>query len=244
MTGAGGQLGRVMVRVLAGAGADVAVHFHRRREVAEALVAEARALGVRAALVGADVTDAAAVEAMRAEIARTLGDVDIVVANAVAQIDPWDTVLDESPEDYLSQFATCVLQSVHLAKAFVPAMRAKGFGRFIAINTECAMEAAAASSAYVAGKRGLDGVMRVLAREVGPYGITVNQVAPGDTISDREREGVRAVPRPGYLRTLPLGRRGTDQEVAQVVAFVASDLASFITGAFIPVCGGRVMPAI
>lgn len=72
VTGAGGRLGRVMVRVLAGAGADVAVHFQRRREVALALAAEARALGVRAALVQADVTEAAAVEAMRAEIARAL----------------------------------------------------------------------------------------------------------------------------------------------------------------------------
>jgi 3-oxoacyl-[acyl-carrier protein] reductase len=243
VTGAGGQLGRVMVRVLAGCGADVAVHYHRRREVAEGLVAEAAALGVHAALVQADVTDAASVEAMRAEVARTLGVVDIVVANAVAQIDPWATVLEEEPDDYLSQFTTCVMQSVLLAKAFVPAMRERRWGRYVAVNTECAMEAAASSSAYVAGKRGLDGVMRVLAREVGPYGITVNQVAPGDTVSDRDREGAPP-PKPEYMRTLPLGRRGTDLEVAQVVAFLASDLASFVTGAFVPVCGGRVMPAI
>jgi 3-oxoacyl-[acyl-carrier protein] reductase len=86
-------------------------------------------------------------------------------------------------------------------------------------------------------------VLRVLAKEIGEHGVTVNQVAPGWTISDRDRIG-GTERQPDYERSVALRRRGTDQEVANVVAFIASDLASFVTGAFIPVCGGNVMPTI
>jgi 3-oxoacyl-[acyl-carrier protein] reductase len=98
-------------------------------------------------------------------------------------------------------------------------------------------------SAYVSGKRGMDGVLRVLAREIGEHQITVNQVAPGWTRSDRIRE-MDSDPQVEYARNVPLKRAGTDQEIANVVAFLASDLASFISGAFVPVSGGTVMPAI
>ncbi len=98
-------------------------------------------------------------------------------------------------------------------------------------------------SAYTAGKRGMDGVLRVLAREVGEYGVTVNQVAPGWIISENANAGHNQEDA-SYIAGVPLRRRGTAREVANVVAFLASDLASFITGAYIPVSGGNVMPAI
>ena len=96
-------------------------------------------------------------------------------------------------------------------------------------------------SAYVAGKRGMDGVLRVLAKEVGAHGITVNQVAPGWTVSENRPAAGRA---DGYVNAVPLKRWGTDQDIANAVAFLASDLAGYITGAYIPVCGGNVMPTI
>ena len=98
-------------------------------------------------------------------------------------------------------------------------------------------------SAYGSAKRAMDGILRVLAKEIGPHQITVNQVAPGWTISERDREAGTEI-QEEYARAVPLRRRGTDQEVANVVAFLASDLASFITGAYVPVCGGIVMPTI
>jgi 3-oxoacyl-[acyl-carrier protein] reductase len=88
----------------------------------------------------------------------------------------------------------------------------------------------------------MDGLLRVLAREIGRDGITVNQVAPGWTISDKDR--AQPPDDAAYAAKVPLGRRGTDQEVANVVAFLASDLASFVHGAFIPVCGGNIMPTV
>ncbi|HEY5551235.1 MAG TPA: SDR family oxidoreductase [Opitutaceae bacterium] len=243
VTGSTGQLGRVMARSLARAGADVALHYHGNVAKASELQAEIEALGRRALPVQADVTDLASVMAMRDSVAAKLGDPHIVVACAVAQIHPWSTVLEESIADYESQFRTCVLHNVNLAKAFIPAMKARGSGRYIGINTECAMQLHATQSAYAAGKRGMDAVLRVLAREVGPHGITVNQVAPGWTVSDQDRAAGTEINK-GYSASVPLGRRGTDEEVANVVTFLASDLASFITGAFVPVCGGNVMPAI
>ena len=243
VTGATGQLGRAIARTLAHCGADVAIHYRNDRATAENLKREIEEIGVRALAVHADVTDFPSLGEMRDQIGATLGAPDIVVANAVAQIFPWTTVLEESVADYESQFRTCVLQNVHLAKIFIPAMIAKGRGRYIGINTECSMQMQTTQSAYVAGKRGMDGVLRVLAKEVGKHQITVNQVAPGWTISEQDREN-GTERRPAYEANVPLGRRGTDLEVANAVAFLASDLASFITGAFVPVCGGNVMPTI
>ncbi len=243
VTGASGDLGRVIARTLAAAGADVALHYHRNQAMADRLRGEVEALGVRACTVQADVTDLASVEAMRRTIADALGAPAIVVANAVSQIHPWRGVLEEDPADYEDQFRSCVMQNVHLAKVFIPAMIKRGGGRYIGINTECAMQTHANQSAYAAAKRGMDGVLRVLAREVGRHQITVNQVAPGWTISDRDR-AAGTLRSAAYESTVPLARRGTDQEIANTVVFLASGLASFITGAFIPVCGGNVMPAI
>ena len=242
VTGATGQLGRVMVRTLAQCGANVAVHYLRSGAMAEKLCKEVTATGLRAMTVQADVRELTSVMAMRDLIRSQLGDPDIIVNNAVSQY-KWVSVLEQAPADYEDQFRTCVLHNVHMAKAFVPAMIQKRWGRVIAINTECAMQVAASQSAYVSGKRGMDGVLRVLAKEVGEHQVTVNQVAPGWTISDAARES-GTERQEGYEKHVPLRRRGTDQEIANAVAFLASDLASFITGAYVPVCGGNVMPTI
>lgn len=242
VTGATSQLGRTMARTLAQCGADVAVHFHKNQAMAEALVAQIRQMGRRAVWVQADVTSLEEVMAMKEVIAIELGHPDIIVNNAVLQYH-WTSVLEQPVEDYEGQFRSSVLHNVNMAKAFVPAMMEKQYGRVIGINTECSMQLLPTQSAYVAGKRGMDGVLRVLAKEVGPYQITVNQVAPGWTISEREREnGLDDSEQ--YLRTVPLQRRGDDQEIANAVAFLASDLASNISGVYLPVCGGNVMPCI
>lgn len=243
ITGAAGQLGRVMVRTLAECGADVVIHYRGSQAKAEELQREVESMGRRAFPVQADVTDQASVNAMRDAVLVHFGVLPhIIVANAVESYQ-WTSVLEQAPEDYESQFQSCVMQSVYLAKAFVPAMIERQGGRFIGINTECSIQNFPSQSAYVAGKRGMDGVYRVLAKEIGEHGITVNQVAPGWTISDRDREN-GTEHSASYEASVPLKRRGTDQEIANAVAFLASDLSSFITGAYIPVCGGNVMVGI
>ncbi len=246
VTGASGQLGRTMARTLGDCGASgVAVHYHKNKEKAEQVASEIQDANpnTKAVAVQADVSDADSVKAMQAAIVASLGaSPDIVVANAVSQYN-WVTVLEQPIADYLSQWETCVAQNVLLAQTFVPAMVEKNWGRYIAINTECAMQCTPSQSAYVSGKRGMDGVLRVLAREVGHAQITVNQVAPGWMISDNARAAGTET-QEGYAKNVPLKRRGDDQDIANAVAFFASDLAAFITGVYLPVSGGTVMPGI
>jgi 3-oxoacyl-[acyl-carrier protein] reductase len=233
----------VIARTLARCGADVALHYFRHPDPARSLCEELQALGVRGMTVQADVTQPESIDTMRMAIMRTLGAPHILVHNAVIQYQPWTSVLEQPLVDYESQFRSSVLQNVLMAKAFVPAMMHNRYGRVIGISTECVMQQLPGQSAYVAVKRGMDGVLRVLAKEIGPYQITVNQVARGWTITEQVwRDGTQR--QDAYDAAVPLKRRGTDQEVANVVAFLASDLASYITAAFIPVCGGNVIPAI
>lgn len=240
VTGATGELGRVIARTLARAGADIAVHYHVNSEQADLLVSDIEEIGSKAAAVRGDITDRTSVSRMKTAVQKELGPPDILVTNAVIQYD-WKTILDQAPEDYESQFRSSVLHNVLTAQAFLPAMIEKGWGRVIGINTECSMQYWKNQSAYIAGKRGMDGVLRVLAREVGEHSVTVNQVAPGWTVSENRPETDSTQ---WYRERVPLKRRGTDQDIAHTVAFLASDLAGFITGAFIPVCGGNIMPAI
>jgi 3-oxoacyl-[acyl-carrier protein] reductase len=236
VTGAASELGRAITRTLAGCGARVAVHYHQSAGRAAALHQELPG----SCLVRADVTQEAEVQRMRDEVAQTLGAPDIIVNNAVIQY-AWTPVLQQSPADYHSQFESCVLHNVLMAQAFVPAMIEQRWGRVIAINSECAMQNWPSQSAYVSGKRGMDGVLRVLAKEVGEHGVTVNQVAPGWMVSETRP----AAGRPdSYRLGVPLQRFGEAQEIANAVAFLASDLAGFITGVYLPVCGGNVMPGI
>ena len=242
VTGATGELGRVISRTLADCGADVALCYLSSQDKAAKLQAEIQSKGVRALAVQADVTREDAIGSMRKLVRKELGEVDILVNNAVIQYD-WKPVLEQAAADYESQFRSCVLQNVLMAQAFLPAMIKRKWGRVIAINTECAMQCLPHQSAYVSGKRGMDGVLRTLAREVGEHQITVNQVAPGWMISDRYRLN-KSERQPDYEKNVPLRHRGQDQDIANAVAFLASDLANFISGVYLPVCGGNVMPTI
>lgn len=242
VTGASGELGRVMALTLARCGANVAVHYFRNAPKAAEIVSAITQDGGKAISVQADITDPKAVEEMKLKINQNLGSIHILVINAVSQYQ-WKPLLEQETQFYLNQFEATVIQTVLLCKAFAPDMVANRNGRIIAINTECTMQCLPTQSAYVAGKRGMDGVLRVLAREIGPSNVTVNQVAPGWTISEKDRLA-GTTQQTEYEKNVPLRRRGTDQEVANTVAFLASDLSSFITGAYIPVSGGNVMPTV
>jgi 3-oxoacyl-[acyl-carrier protein] reductase len=197
ITGATGELGRVLVRTLAERGADIAVHFHSNASKAAELVAEIDNTGRRSFAVQGDVSDEESVSAMRAAIEEKLGAPDIVVLNAVSKY-TWKPVLEQPLADFEDQFRSCVAQAVLVSQAFAPAMVARGSGRIIAISSEAALQCYTLHSAYAAGKRGMDGVLRCLAREVGPHGVTVNQIAPGwvvtDKIAKREKSSTRVMP--------------------------------------------------
>jgi 3-oxoacyl-[acyl-carrier protein] reductase len=220
----------------------VVVNYHKNKIQAQALCKVLDAKGVRSLPIEADVTNEASVRQMKETIETALGAPDILVNNAVIQY-KWVQVLDQNPADYESQYRSCVLHNVLMAQAFVPAMVARKWGRVIAINTECAMQNWPNQSAYVSGKRGMDGVLRVLAKEIGEHQITVNQVAPGWMISENVPDG-NSQDELRYKSNVPLKRRGYDQDIANLVVFLASDLANFISGQYISVSGGNVMPTI
>ena len=238
VTGGSGNLGRVICRTLAKCGADVCVHYSGNREKAERVAQEIRAMGRRAMTAQADVGDLDSVMKMRDAVAAELGMPDIIVNNAVAQY-KWTSVLEQDIADFDSQYRTCVLHNVNMAKAFVPHMQAQKWGRVIAINTERAMQDFPGQGAYASGKRGQDGVLRSLCVEVAGDNVTVNQVAPGWM----RTEDWRAHPDDdsAYIERVPMHRRGDDQDIANAVAFFASDLAGYITGAILPVAGGYAM---
>ncbi len=244
VTGGSGGLGRTIVKRLASCGADVAIHYHSDEKSALSVRDEIREkYGVKSEIFQADITDWESVKKLRMEIEESeLSMPELLVPNAVIQYE-FKPLLETEDEHFYSQFESCVMQTVHLSREFIPYMKEKRYGRIVVINTECSYLCEPTFSAYVAGKRGLDGVVRVLAKEVGEYGITVNQVAPGWTITDKEREtGVN--PAPEYVQTVPLKRRGTDEDIANMVVLFLSEYTSFTTGAYIPVTGGRVMPGI
>jgi 3-oxoacyl-[acyl-carrier protein] reductase len=242
VTGGSGKLGRVMCRTLGNCGASIAIHYLQNEKQARAVCKELTTLGVQSMAVQADITKKDSIESMKSKIKSELGIPDIIVNNAVIQY-KWVPILDQDISDYESQFQSCVMQNVLMAKAFVPGMIKKRWGRIIAINTECAMQCFPTQSAYAAGKRGMDGVLRVLAKEIGKHQITVNQVAPGWTITKDSPAGFGLGERK-YASSVPLKRRGHDYDIANLVAFLASDLAGFISGQYISVSGGNVMPAI
>ncbi len=252
VTGASGDLGRTIAESLAAAGADVVVHCRSDPAKGAAVVAACTVHGRRAVAVAGDVADLPAMEAARDAGIAALGRApDIVVMNAVSQI-PWLSVQDQPLEHFVDQFRTCVLHAAVAAKVFTPAMRARKWGRFIGINTECVIECRGGSSAYSSGKGGMDRLLRCLAREVAPDNITVNQIAPGWMISAKYRkpglgkdeDGLDAAALAGYVGGVPMGHRGTDSDIADAVVFYASERARFITSAMLQVNGGRTTGAV
>ena len=248
VTGGAGQIGRALCKGLAECGANVVIGYYSSEDFAQELSAQIeKENNVKALAIKVDITNLDSIFGMKEIIKRDLGTTSILVNNAVIAHE-WKKILDQDIKSYESQFRSSVLHAVLMAKAFVPDMIDQSYGRIIGINTECAMQMLPYQSAYISGKRGMDGVYRVLAKEIGKYNITVNQVAPGWTLTDncRDADGTEANLKQDYpyISTVPLNRRGSDDEIADAVCFLASDLASFITGVYLPVCGGNVMPCI
>ncbi|MEV4706907.1 SDR family oxidoreductase [Actinoplanes sp. NPDC049316] len=239
VTGASRGLGAQIARRLAGDGWPVAVNYHSDEAGAAGVVAGIVAAGGRAAAFQADVTDETAVPAMVAEIEAQLGPVQTVVANATGP-QPLAPAEEVTWQDHLNQLVFFVKSPTLLLRATLPGMRRLGTGRIVHIGSDSFERALPGASAYNAAKGAQIGLARTWARELGRHGITVNVVAPGWI--PVERHGVvTAEDSAGYVRDVPLGRMGTPQEIADVVAFVASDAARFITGERITVNGGHTI---
>jgi len=239
VTGASRGLGAQIARRLAADGWPVAVNYHSDEAGAERVVAGIVEAGGRAAAFRADVTDEDAVPAMVEQVESRLGPVQVLVANATGP-QPLVPAEEVTWQDHLDQLVFFVKSPTLLMRATLPGMRRLGTGRIVHIGSDSFERALPGASAYNAAKGAQIGLARTWARELGRHGVTVNVVAPGWIPVERHGT-VTAEDSAGYVRDVPLGRMGTPEEIADVVAFVAGDAARFITGERITVNGGHTI---
>jgi len=161
----------------------------------------------------------------------------VLVLNATGP-QPEAPVTEVTWADHLAQLSFFVQSPVLLGRAVLPGMQARRFGRIVHIDSEVASRPPPGRSAYAAAKSAQIGLARSWARELAPFGITVNTVAPGFVPVERHAD-VPAETRNAYLASVPAGRMGTPADIAHAVSFLASDGAGFVTGQRIVVDGGR-----
>ncbi|MGN9841067.1 SDR family NAD(P)-dependent oxidoreductase [Nonomuraea sp. H19] len=238
ITGGSGGIGRETARVLAGQGMKVVVNG-RDPGAVEAVV---KAVGGATIGVAADATNFAAVEAMREEIERRLGPVDLLAIFAGGGTGRPRPIDQMSEEDWHATVQANLTSTFLVIKSFLPGMRERRGGSIITMSSLAARTPTPASVAYTAAKAGIIALTRQLAHELGPAGIRVNTVAPSTIMTDRLEERMPAEFKERMLAEHPLGRLGTPLDVANVTAFLASDASSWLTGLTIDVAGGKWMP--
>ena len=239
VTGASRGLGAAMATALAEAGHHVAVNYFASPERAQQLCAGLRARGLIAQPFQADVRDQVAVDRLVREVEVSLGPIGIAVLNATGP-QPMLSIEQQTWQSYLDQLEYFVKSPLLILQAVLPGMRARRFGRIIQIGSEVFEAGSPRFANYVAAKAAQLGQTRSWARDLGPTGITVNLIAPG-WIPVERHAGVSEEEKLAYARAVPAGRMGLPEEVARVVAFLASDASSFITGQKISVNGGNTL---
>ncbi|MGC8837439.1 MAG: 3-oxoacyl-ACP reductase family protein [Anaerolineae bacterium] len=236
VTGGSRGIGRAIVLDLAAAGADVAFTYRQDAQAAEEVLRLVGGAGRRGWARSADVTDFALAQQVVREVLEAFGRLDILVNNAgihenrpiwELEEDVWDRVL-----------AVNLKGAFNYIRAVAPVFRAQGSGKIVNIASIHGLRGREAGGNYSAAKAGLLGLTKSVARDLGPYGVNVNAVAPGIVATDM----VRALPeelKAAFVAQIVLGRMGQPEDVAYLVTFLCSDLARHITGEVIKVDGGQ-----
>jgi 3-oxoacyl-[acyl-carrier protein] reductase len=241
VTGSSRGLGAVIARRLARDGLAVAVNGRPGDEQVMAVSRGIRDDGGVAEGFQADVTDEGQVAGLAVAVSDRLGPVDVLVVNATGP-QPEAPVTEVAWADHLAQLDFFVKSPVLLGRVLLPGMQARRYGRIVHIDSEVAHRPPPGRSAYVAAKNAQIGLTLSWARELAPFGITVNTVAPGFIPVERHAD-VPGEDRQAYLVTVPAGRMGTPGDIASAVSFFAAEEAGFITGQRIVVDGGRGLGA-
>ncbi|MEP6716244.1 MAG: SDR family oxidoreductase [Terriglobia bacterium] len=220
-------LGKACALALKREGADVIIGS-RNREQLEATAAE---LGVRSVVV--DVTEPAQIAAAF----EAAGRVDILVNNAGGP--PFGSFFDFDDDRWHKALELSLMSTVRFTRLAIPGMKERGWGRVVNILSLATKSVLNGSMLSTASRLGVIGMAKLLADEVAPFGVTINNVAPGLILTDRVRE-TATKPLDEIAQSIPMHRIGNPAELAALVAFLASEQASYITGTTIPVDGGAV----
>lgn len=238
VTGAGRGIGREIALTLASYGASVVVNYCGSKQKAQEVVDEITAMGQKAVAIQADVSDLEATKTMFDEAVKSFERIDILVNNAGITRD--NLILKMSDEEFTSVIDTNLTGVFHCLKIASKLMLKQKSGHIINISSVVGVIGNAGQVNYCAAKAGVIGMTKSLARELGSRGITVNAVAPGYIQTDMT-EGLSDAVKESVMNQIPLKRLGVVKDVAETVAFLASEKAAYITGQTIQVDGGMGM---
>jgi len=239
VTGSSRNIGRATAEELARAGAAVVVNAVQAKDLCEEVAEGIRAAGGKAIAVMADVTDPAAVNAMAEAAVREFGGIDILVANAANRSNtPFD---DLDWETWKRTIDISIHGTFHLAKAVVPAMKKRGGGCIVGVGGMSSLRGSPGRSHVMAGKMGLNAFIRGLALDLAKDNIRANQVVVGTFDTVRENNPSSAPVPSGRETSIPLGRMGRPQDMADLIRFVVGPAAAYMTGQTIHSNGGAYM---
>ena len=238
VTGAAKGIGRAIALALAADGATVVVNYNGSKERAEQVVEEIKALGADGMAYQCNVADTAATADMVKEVIKTYGKLDILVNNAGITRD--NLIMKMSEEDFDAVIDANLKGCFNTIKAVSRQMLKQRAGRIINITSVSGILGNAGQANYAASKAGIIGLTKTMARELASRGTTVNAVAPGFVDTDMTQvlpENVKEA----ATAQIPLGRFGKPEDIANMVAYLASEKASYITGQIISVDGGMAI---
>ena len=240
ITGSARGTGAGIARVFAREGASVVINQVREEGNPQRVLEEIETADGKALFVKANITDEVQVREMVKKAEDAFGKVDILVSNYAAAI-PRKSFADTTWAEWQEQIDTTLKAAFLCTQAVLLGMKTRRWGCIISINTIGIHQPAPHYHGYTAAKTAMLGFTRNLAVEVGQYNITVNIVSPGLTLTEEVKTMLTAEAQEKHERQVPLRRSGTVEDTANAALFFASDLGSFLTGLYLPVCGGQIM---